>query len=307
MSEFLDFFKKIGKILNIDMGSRLWSSIIVIFIFLLIRYLTKKIISKNVKDMSTIYRWNGILTYITAFILITVIGAIWFQNGKSLLSFFGLFSAGLAIAMHDTISNISGWLFIVLRKPFTVGDRIEISTIKGDVIDIRLFQFSVMEVGGDRIGAEQSTGRIVHVPNCKILREDLANYNLGFSYIWDEIPVLITFESNWENAKKILSETVNQFAEHFSEVAAKQIKKTASKYMIIAGKLTPIVYTSVKESGVELTMRFIVHTRKRRNMEEKIWEKVLTEFSKNNDIDLAYPTIRYYREESKNTSLSPRT
>ena len=76
----------------------------------------------------------------------------------SLTTFLGLASAGVAIAMHDTIANLAGWFFIISRKPFKVGDRIEIGEIAGDVIDIRIFQFSLVEIG-NWVDAEQSTGR----------------------------------------------------------------------------------------------------------------------------------------------------
>ena len=99
------------------------------------------------------------------------------------------------------------------RKPFKVGDRIEIDQITGDVIDIRIFQFSVVEVG-NWIDADQSTGRIVQVPNSKVLREALANYQIGFEYIWHEIPVLITFESDWKKAKGLLQKIANDNVEN---------------------------------------------------------------------------------------------
>ncbi|MFZ0483677.1 MAG: mechanosensitive ion channel domain-containing protein [Desulfobacterales bacterium] len=105
------------------------------------------------------------------------------------------------------------WFFIMSRKPFKVGDRIEIDQITGDVIDIRIFQFSVVEVG-NWIDADQSTGRIVQVPNSKVLREALANYQIGFEYIWHEIPVLITFESDWKKAKGLLQKIANDNVEN---------------------------------------------------------------------------------------------
>ena len=61
-----------------------------------------------------------------------------------------------------------------------------------------------MEIG-NWVDADQNTGRIVHIPNGKIFTETLANYGKGFEYIFNEIPVLITFESDWKKAKKNLS------------------------------------------------------------------------------------------------------
>jgi len=132
-----------------------------------------------------------------------------------------------------------------------------------------------------------------------------ANYTAGFEYIWNEIPVLITFESDWKNAKNILENIVNSHALQLSSEAEKQIKEAAKKFMIFYTKLSPIVYTSVKDSGVALTMRYLCHARKRRATEVAIWEDVLENFSNHGNIDFAYPTTRFYNNtlEGKGVKL----
>ncbi|OQX96109.1 hypothetical protein B6I21_01885 [candidate division KSB1 bacterium 4572_119] len=212
----------------------------------------------------------------------------------------GIFAAGIAIALQDLIINIAGWLFIMWRRPFEAGDRIEIASHKGDVIDKRLFMFTLMEIG-EWVDSEQSTGRIVHLPNGLVFRNSLANYSKGFSYIWNEIPILLTFESNWEKAKELLGKIANEHGEHLSGEAEKRVKRAAKKFMIFYSKLTPIVWTSVKDSGVLLTIRYLCDPRKRRSSEQAIWEDILKQFAQNDDIDFAYPTMRYYdnRREGK--------
>ena len=120
------------------------------------------------------------------------------------------------------------------------------------------------------------------------------NYSQGFTYIWHEIPVLVTFESNWEKAKQILQEIATQQSEHLSKEAEKRVKQAAKKFMIFYSKLTPIVWTSVKDCGVLLTIRYLSDPRKRRGTEQAIWEDILHQFAANDDIDFAYPTTRFY-------------
>ena len=213
-------------------------------------------------------------------------------------TFLGLLSAGLAIAFKDPIVNLAGWLFVMIRKPFIVGDRIQIGNVKGDVIDIRIFQFTVLEIG-NWVDAEQSTGRIIHIPNGKVFSETQANYSTGFDFIWDEMPILITFESDWKKAKEILSNVVTKKTMHLSPGAERQIKEAAKRFLIFYNTLTPVVYTSVKDSGVELTMRFLCEPRSRRDLEQAIWEEVLKEFSLCKDIDFAYPTQRFYNNKTE--------
>ncbi|MDZ7797726.1 MAG: mechanosensitive ion channel [Candidatus Marinimicrobia bacterium] len=265
----------------------------ILLIFTIIRYLGNYVIKKRISDDMKAYLWRRAVLYIYTVLLIIVIGSIWIKGFRSLTTILGLASAGIAIAMHDTIANLTGWLFIVSRKPFKVGDRIEVQNIIGDVIDIRILQFSIVECG-NWVDADQSTGRIIHIPNSKALRDPLANYQIGFEYTWNEIPVLITFESDWKKAKEILEKIANENVMHLSEGAQKQIRRAAQKYFIQYNKLTPIVYTTVKDSGVMLTIRFLVNPRQRRFSEHHIWEAILDAFNKEKNIDLAYPTRRYY-------------
>jgi small-conductance mechanosensitive channel len=273
-------------------------SILTIIAIWIVRRLIVKIIIDKIEDITLRYRWKKYLTYIFVIIGIIIIAPIWLGNFSSVGTFLGLLSAGLAIAFKDPIVNLAGWLFILIRKPFIVGDRIQIGIIKGDVIDLRIFQFTVLEIG-NWVNAEQSTGRIIHIPNGKVFIEPQANYSTGFDYIWNEMPVLITFESDWKKAKEILSSIVFQKAMHLSPGAEKQIKEAAKKFLIFYNTLTPTVYTSVKDSGVELTMRFLCDPRKRRDLEQTIWEEVLKEFSSSQDIDFAYPTQRFYNNKTE--------
>ena len=277
---------------------KLLSTITVIVAWLIIDRLIKKFVFDNIDDYTVRYQWQKIVKYITVILAIMLITKIWFGAFESFGTYLGLLSAGLAIALQDLLINFAGWIFLLIRKPFSVGDRIEINKTIGDVIDIRIFQFSVIEIG-NWVDADQSTGRIIHIPNGTIFKTAQANYTAGFEYIWNEIPVLVTFESDWKKAKEILSVAVNKHAIHLSKDAEKQIKEAAKKFLIFYNKLTPIVYTSVKDSGVMLTMRYICHVRRRRATDQAIWEEVLDQFAKHKDIDFAYPTTRLYNNISE--------
>lgn len=248
---------------------------------------------RRVDDVASRYRWRKTITYVLAGIGMIIVGRIWIPGGKDITTYLGLVSAGIAIALKDPLANLAGWAFILWRRPFEVGDRIQIGDYKGDVIDARLFQFSLLEIG-NWVNADQSTGRIIHVPNGKVLTDVLANYTKGFKYIWHEIPVMVTFESNWRKAKQILAEVAGEHGTHLSKEAEQQIRLVSRQFMIFYSTLTPIVYTSVADSGVVLTMRFLADPRQRRGSEERMWEAILDRFAAEDDIDLAYPTQRFY-------------
>ena len=289
LAEWLSF----GTRMNVDISRNLVSSIAVILFLWAVRALLLRIVRRRTDDIRSRYHWRKISTHVSVFIGLLVIGRIWLTGFQTFLTFAGIVSAGIAIALKDTLANIAGWVFIVWRRPFSVGDRVQIGELIGDVIDIRVFQFSLLEVGG-WVDADQSTGRVLHVPNGLLMTTPLANYGAGFEYIWNEIPVLVTFESSWRKAKDILLSIAVEHAENLSEKAAQRVRETNRKFMIFYKTFTPTVYTSVKDSGVLLTIRYLCRPRERRGSTQAIWEDVLDQFAAAHDIDFAYPTRRFY-------------
>ena len=276
-----------------DVQVKILISLVTIFIIALLRKLIVKLFISKIDDINQRYQWSKISLYISVFIVILFLISTWLGFVGSVGTYLGLVSAGIAIALKDPLVNIVAWFFILVRQPFKVGDRIQIGESSGDVIDIRIFQFSLIEIG-NWVDADQSTGRVIHIPNGVVFTQPQFNYTAGFVHIWHEIPMLITFESDWKKAKKILTDIANKHTMHISTEADRQIKAAAKKYLIFYTKLTPIVYTTIKDSGVLLTMRFLCEPRKRRSTEEVILEELLEEFHKCDDIDFAYPTTRFY-------------
>lgn len=259
---------------------------------------------RRTEDMKVQYQWKKASTYIAFLIGVLLVARIWIEAAGSLMTYLGLVSAGIAIALRDLFVNLAAWAFILWRRPFEVGDRIQIGNISGDVVDIRIFQFTIMEIGG-WVQADQSTGRVIHVPNGRVFSEPVASYTKGFRYIWNEVPVLLTFESNWKEAKAILTQIAEIHSSGLSDNAAEEVRKVAKKFMISYSRLTPIVYTSVQDCGVLLTLRYLCEPRRRRGSLEAIWEDILEAFAQHDDIDFAYPTSRFFnhRLEGKMADL----
>jgi len=268
-------------------------SILILVVLGGIRFAILKIVWRFTEDPKSRYTWKRSVSFTVGTLTMILIGSVWIRAIGQFGAFLGLLTAGLAIALKDLLTNIAGWIFILTRKPFNLGDRVQIGNQAGDVIDIRLFQFTLLEIG-NWVHADQSTGRIIHIPNGIVFTKPQSNYSAGFKYIWNEMSVLLTFESHWEEAKDILQKIISDHSENLSEDAERKIIEASKKYMIFYQYLTPIVYTSLQPSGVELTMRYICDPRKRRSTEHDIWEDVLKEFALHKEIEFAYPTQRFY-------------
>ena len=277
--------------LNPALQDRLLATLLVVGGLWLVQRIILALAYRGVQDPRGRYKWRKTISYVALLVGLILVGHIWVERVGSLATFLGLFTAGLAIALKDIVANLAGWAFIVWSRPFDVGDRVQVGPHAGDVIDLHLFQFTLNEIG-NWVDADQSTGRIVHVPNGKVLSEPVVNYDKGFRYIWSEIPVTITFESNWKRAKQRLEAIAARHAEQLTEQVEKELLEASRQYLIAYTKLTPIVYVRVRDQGICLTIRYLIRSRFRRGSENAIWQDVLDAFAAEPDIDFAYPTTR---------------
>ncbi|RJP68346.1 MAG: mechanosensitive ion channel family protein [Candidatus Abyssobacteria bacterium SURF_17] len=292
MNDLFNLIPRVSK-LSPEFQTNVLLSVLIILFLWIFRVIAQRVVFRRTEDVRARYRWGKTLTYISVVFGVLLVGRIWFKGIQSLATFLGLLSAGLAIALKDLVADIAGWLFILWRRPLEVGNRIQLGDTAGDVIDIGVFQFTVLEIG-NWVHADQSTGRMIQIPNFKVFTEPLANYSKGFEYIWNEIPVLVTFESDWKKAKKILQEIADRHFASIDKAVERQIKEASKRFMIFYSALTPTVYTSVVDFGVLLTIRYICEPRRRRGTTQAIWEDTLDAFAKCDDIDFAYPTRRVF-------------
>jgi small-conductance mechanosensitive channel len=273
--------------------TKIAATCIVLLLLWAIRLVILRIVWGRTHDAKIRYRWQKSTVYISSALGLVLLLRIWFAafKGIDIATFSGLFAAGIAISLKDILVNLAGWLFMIWRRPFSVGDRIQIGKHAGDVIDVRLFHFTLNEIG-NWVNADQSTGRVIHIPNGQVLTEVIANYSEGFEYIWNEIPVLITYESDWEKAKQILIDIVTRDSADTVKAAEESVRQSTRRFMIVYTTLTPTVYTSVADDGVRLTLRYLCQPRRRRVTEQILWEDILRAFAKEDRIDLAYITRR---------------
>lgn len=273
------------------LSANLLITVLLLITLWLIRRGLLQVVLRRIKDPKTRYNWRKISGYFLYFVIAIVIIPLWLDHGGGLTTYLGLVSAGIAISLKDPLTNMVGWAFILLRRPFRVGDRVQIGNHAGDVIDMRLFQFSLMEIG-NWVDADQSTGRIIHIPNGMIFTAPLSNYTYGFNFIWNEIPVVVTFESNWEKAKELLTDIAEKHNAKPEQMEG-QRKAVDEEFFIFYKHLTSTVYTRVVDHGVKLTIRYLCDPRQRRGSAQAIWEDVLRAFDQYPEINLAYPTYRY--------------
>ncbi|MFC0471357.1 mechanosensitive ion channel domain-containing protein [Halalkalibacter kiskunsagensis] len=265
---------------------KLFLSFIILLVYIKLIRIANKVLFKTIKDNGIYYTTRKRLYYLHSVILLVIFIIIWSESRMDLTIYVGFISAGIAIALREIFTNIAALLIIVIQKPFEVGDRVIVNDRAGDVIDQKIFHFVIMEVTAKTDG-EQCTGKIVHIPNNYIFLHAIANANKGFGYIWNEIEVRLTIDSEWEEAKAQLETIVKKHAEHLTEEAKNKVHEASKKYMLHSQNLNPIVYVTVKDGFIKLNMRYLTEPRTSKITEDTIWREILLYVKDNKAVKLA--------------------
>ena len=207
----------------------------------------------------------------------------------------GLMGFGLTFAMRTPLNCFVAWVMIVTRKPFKVNDRVRVGTTEGDVIDITVMYTVLREVGA---GGTEPTGRIITFPNEMILTEFIMNYTMDTVYIWDEMSVSVTYESNRELAETVLKECTRTVVGDMMKKGADVMRSISQRKHGFIGRgmgkyihKTPQIRVSLSESCFDLNARYIVEVRARRRIKTEISRMILDKFRETDGIEIAYPHL----------------
>ena len=193
--------------------------------------------------------------------------SIWVADAGRFASIAGLITAGLAVALQRVITSFAAYLIVLRGRVYTVGDRITMGGVRGDVVRVGFMQTAVMEMGAPPpsqngnpetwVSARQYTGRIVSLTNDKIFDNPVYNYTREFPYMWDEIPIPVKYGADWQRAESILLDAARRHTAEFVEKARPALEKLREKYVLaLEIALEPRVYLRLTDNWMELTLRF---------------------------------------------------
>lgn len=283
----MEFINYISKLTSIDEKYLILICRTLIYFFIL--SIIKKIginVLKHVRDGKKEYTYTQRYKLFISMIKFTIFIFLWGEYLGAFLTLISVVSAAFTIAIRDLIFNFFCGIYIKVAKPFEVEDRIEINNHKGDVININSLNFEVLEVNNETFTG-QSTGIITHIPNSNIFNFPLRNYNKAFKYIWNELTIKVPLDSDFQKAKSVIYKIVNsnEIIKNIPQKMNKQINNISTDYRIYYNRYTPIIYTKVIDSHIELTVRYLIHPKKARYVESTIWNCILVAY-KNGEIEL---------------------
>lgn len=256
---------------------------------ILFRVILYVIIVDQIQSNRFRYNLSKILNLLHLFAATLFILRVWLPDSNTLLAAYGFVAAAAAFSVQDLFKNFIGGALIVTRNLFSVGDRIQIGDTHGDVIDIGILYSSLLEIRA-WVAGDQSTGRIIKVPNGKVITNDILNYTADHSFIWDEIHIPVTHESDWKKAESILNGIVIETTSELSASAVEEIRHLQSKYFLTNNNVEPRVYMEINDNWVSLYARYIVSARERRNVQDRIMRQIKEKFDVQEDIVIASET-----------------
>ncbi len=253
----------------------------IVVVLVVVRY-TQRALGRYIEDAQRRYRLRKLVTFLGYVFAILLLSIVYSDKLSGLTVLLGVLGAGVAFALQEIIVSIAGWISLSFGRLYDVGDRVQLSGIRGDVIDIGVLRTTLMECGG-WINGDQYSGRIVRVGNSSIFKEPVFNYSSDFPFLWDEITVPIRFGSDYELARKLFLQVLEDVTGEHARRLEGDWRKMTSKYLLEDAQLQPTVSLKITDDWVEFTLRYVVDYKKRRSTKDRISSQLLDVIAKSKD------------------------
>ncbi len=275
------------------------TSVVILLVAAGVRLVAVPLVRRRFADDRYRRYWSAkIVTYVIAAVVLLVLVALWAPLGGRLSVILGFATAGVAFAMQEVIGALFGWVNILAGRIYTVGDRVEVAGVRGDVVDITPLRTTLFEIGSDParsgrgsswVSARQPTGRLVIVSNKKTFTEPVFNFSAHLEWIWEEVVFAVSRDSDWPAAEAIvLAEMQADNPEQRREGEA-ALARLGERYLLSRSEVEPQTYVRLAAGDIEIVGRFVTVVREARAAKDRITRRVLVRLAER-DIALAYPT-----------------
>jgi small-conductance mechanosensitive channel len=249
------------------------------FVILMVSKFIEGIVTRHAKMPAARYNLVKAIRLLAVLIIIMVAISLIFENWYTAAVSLGLISLLLGFALQTPISSMIGWLYIVVRTPYHVGDRIQIEGFKGDVVEIGYLDTTLWEFGGDYLTNDIPSGRLIRFPNSLVLQSAVFNYSWRkFPYIWNEIPYHIAYESDLEYVEKTIRDVTRGELGPETEERVEQLKSLIEKTPVdeLEIKEYPyVVFRTNANTWVEANVTYLVEPKKAASLRTRIIKKTI--------------------------------
>jgi small-conductance mechanosensitive channel len=260
------------------------TSLAIVLVAVALRLLLTPLLRRRFRDDPYRRYWAGkILSYALTAVAVVALVAIWAPLGGRLSVILGFATAGVAFAMQEVIGAFFGWLNVLLGRIYTVGDRVEVGGVRGDVIDITPMRTTIMEIGSEPasggsatwVAARQPTGRVVTVSNKKTFTDPVFNYSAHFDWIWEELTFTVPIESDWRAAEEAIRAVVTAHRPEVRQRGEEMLRRLGGRFLLGRTDVEPHTFVRPDESAVAITARFLTPVRGARASKDEIYRTAM--------------------------------
>ena len=274
--------------------ARLGVLLVVIFTVFILGEVWRRTIFRYVHDVRRRYQFL-LLRRVVLWVVIALIIAFTFATQLgSVVTFAGLITAGVAVALQNVIVSMVGYFFLIGKFGIRVGDRVQVSGVTGEVVDIGLVRFHLMEIGSDA----QPTGRVVAFSNSIVFQpaSGLFKQIPGTSFVWHEIELIFAPESEYHVVRDRVTAAVDAaFGEYHEKMEDQRHQMEMTLSSISATELKPKIHLHFTAAGIEVNIRFPVEMGTASEIDDKIMKELLTAIEKEPRLKLVgsqVPTVK---------------
>lgn len=276
----------------IPLAQKIVLAVMLTSLVLLATRLLKKIVNRKSVDKTTVFNFNRIADLFAGLLILVIILSLLFANWYAAMVSIGIVSLILGFALQNLITSFFGWLYILIRKPYEVGDRIRIGNVYGDIINVSYIDTTLWEFNGDYLSGDHPSGRTIRFTNSKVFSEFVYNYSWPlFPFIWNELSFFISYNSDF----KFTCDTVKIITE--KEIGEAMLRRVKRFKRILAD--TPVDELDVNEfpsvilrahnnPWLEVIVRYLVEPKNSGRVKKKLFDAILKEL-KNHPEKVIFP------------------
>ena len=233
----------------------------------------------RVADTSTRFTLKRIVRLIVTVLVAIIALSVFFVNWYTALISVGVLSVIVGLSVQTPMSSFIGWIYILVRRPYRVGDRIEIDDATGDVIDVGYFDTTLWEFGGKYLSTDHPSGRIIKFPNSKVLNTMVFNYSWPlFPYIWNEIKFQIAYQSDLQfvatTMQKITEEEIGEDMIERVETYRNLLTRTPVDELEVRER-PRVIFRVSDNTWLEAIVRYLVPTRDAGSVKTRLIKNLL--------------------------------
>jgi len=237
------------------------------------------VVISRVRDRVSRYNLHRVADLLAALAAVFVAISVLFQNWYTAVLSLGLISLILGFALQTPITSLLAWIYILIRRPYRVGDRIRIGQATGDVIDVSYLDTTLWEFGGEYLSTDHPSGRLIKFPNSNVLTTPVYNYSWPlFPYIWNEVKFHIAYDSDLEWVGQTMKEVAEQ-------ELGEQMMSRVRVYRELLAK-TPVDHLEVREqpavlfrvsdnTWLEVILRYLVDPKQAGRVKTRLIQELL--------------------------------